>query len=626
MDPRFLALYNRELQHVRDVAGEFAAEFPKIAGRLSLDAFECADPYVERLLEGFAFMAARVQLKFEHGYTRFTQHLLDTLYPGLLAPLPSMLIATFEPQLRDPALAAGCVLPRGTALHARPAPDESTACEFRTAHDITLWPLSVRQADYLPRAGDLAALGVAPTNAAKAGVRIVFDVTAGLRANQLALDWLPLFLRGSGPVPARLHEQLLGHAIGFVVRPVFDANDRRTTAHAWRDAACIRALGFADREALLPPASRRFSGDRLLQEYFAFPSRFLFVEFAELRAALANCDATSFEIVVMLDRADAALERAVDASAFALHCAPAINLFPKRADRVLLDERDTEHHLVVDRTHPLDFEVHTIAGVVGHGADTRQNFRPFYAIGDKAGADDAAWYSVHRAPRQARSRERRKGARSSYAGSEVFLSLVDAREGAFTGNVRELAVDTLCTNRDLPLLMPLGVDDHDFTVESAAPLAAVRCIHGPTPPRPPLAEGEAHWRLIQQLALGTLGVLDAQGEQGAAALRDLLALHADRDETSAARQIEGVRGVSRSPVHRRLPSPGPICFGRGVEITLNCDDAAFEGSSAFLLGAVLEQFFARHVSLNSFSETVLRSTSRGEVMRWPTRLGRRPVC
>src|SRR3954453_8076140 len=103
MDPRLLGHYNRELQHLRDVAGEFAAEFPKIAGRLGLDAFECADPYVERLLEGFAFLAARVQLKFDSGYTRFTQHLLETIYPALLAPLPSMAIAQFEPDLRDPA-------------------------------------------------------------------------------------------------------------------------------------------------------------------------------------------------------------------------------------------------------------------------------------------------------------------------------------------------------------------------------------------------------------------------------------------------------------------------------------------------------------------------------------------
>ena len=623
MDPRFVAHYSRELQHLRETAGEFAAEFPKIAGRLSLDGFECADPYVERLLEGFAFMAARVQLKFDAGYARFTQHLLDTVYPGALAPLPSMLVAQFEPDLRDGNLASGCAVPRGSALRSRIAPDQETACEYRTAHDLALWPLALRSAEYLPRAGDVAALGLATVVTAKpaqAALRLVFDVTAGLRGEQLALDALPLFLRGDGALSAHLLEQLHGQAIGFVVR----GNSARGAWQQFRDATCIRAPGFADDDALLPTDARVFSGHRLLQEYFAFPARFRFVEFAGLQPALARCDAASFEIVVLLDRADAALDRVLDAGAFALHCVPAINLFPKRADRVLLSDREHEHHLVVDRTRPMDYEVHSVAGAVGHGAGGRRRFTPFHALDGAADRAQAAHYSVHRLARTASAQGRRQ--RSSYLGSEVYLSLVDAREQPFAGDLRELAVDTLCTNRDLPLAMPIGGDD-DFTlVGGTAPLVGIRCLNGPTRPRPPHDEGEAHWRLVNQLALNHTSLVDDTTGQGAAALRDLLSLHADPHDPIAQRQLDGVRAISQRPVHRRLPSPGPICFGRGLEITLSCDDRAFEGSGAFLLAAVLEHFFARHVSVNSFTETVLRSTTRGEVMRWPTRLGRRHAC
>jgi type VI secretion system protein ImpG len=626
MDPRFLAHYNRELLHLRDMAGEFAAEYPKIAGRLGLDGFECADPYVERLLEGFAYMAARVQLKFDSGYTRFTQHLLDTVAPDALAPLPSMLVAQFEPDLRDPALATGHAVARGSALRGRLAPDEQTACEYRTGHETTLWPLMVREAAYLSRAGDLAALGIAPERGAQAGIRLVFDVTAGLRADQLALDRLPLFLRGSETLPAHLVEQLLGHRLGFVVRPLAGAGGGEAGRAVWRDADCLRAMGYADDEALLPAGARAFSGHRLLREYFAFPSRFHFVEFTALRPALQRCAATAFEIVVLLARADPALERALDASAFALHCVPAINLFPKRADRVLLNDRDTEHHLVADRTRPLDYEVHSVTGVVGHGGAERLAFQPFYAVGRHGQAGAGAYFSLNRMPRQVSSRQRRKGARSSHLGTEVYLSLVDARETPLRGELRELAVDTLCTNRDLPLLMPLGGSD-DFSLDAAAPLTGIRCVKGPSRPRPPHDDGQAHWQLINQLSLSYLGLLDSDAGQGAAALRDLLALHADSQEPAAGRQIEGLRHVSQRPIHRRLPSAGgPICHGRGLELTLTCDDVAYEGSGAFLLAAVLEQFFARHVSINSFTETVLRSTTRGEVMRWPARPGRRQPC
>src|ERR687883_717551 len=105
MDPRLLNYYNRELQHLREMGAEFAREFPKIAGRLGLEAFECADPYVERLLEGFAFLAARVQLKIDAEFPRFTQHLLELVYPHYLAPTPSMAVVQLKPDLTEGNLA-----------------------------------------------------------------------------------------------------------------------------------------------------------------------------------------------------------------------------------------------------------------------------------------------------------------------------------------------------------------------------------------------------------------------------------------------------------------------------------------------------------------------------------------
>jgi type VI secretion system protein ImpG len=221
--------------------------------------------------------------------------------------------------------------------------------------------------------------------------------------------------------------------------------------------------------------------------------------------------------------------------------------------------------------------------------------------------------------------QRRQGPRSGYAGSEAWISLVDGHESPLRGPVRELALDTLCTNRDLPILMPVGGSD-DFRLETAAPLTGIRCLQGPTLPQAPHEDGETHWRLINLLSLNTLGLLDDDGAASAAAVRDLLGVHAALAPATVARQIAGLRSVGRRPVHRRVPAPGPIVYGRGLEITLDCDDEAFEGSGAFLFGAVLEQFFARHVTLNSFTETVLRSTRRGELMRWPSRIGRRQAC
>ena len=128
MDRRLLRYYNRELQHLREMGGEFAREFPKIAGRLGLEALACADPYVERLLEGFAFLAARVHLKLDAEFPRFTQSMLETIYPHYLTPTPSMAVVQFHPDLTVGARGVGFVVPRDPALGACLGMGEQTAC------------------------------------------------------------------------------------------------------------------------------------------------------------------------------------------------------------------------------------------------------------------------------------------------------------------------------------------------------------------------------------------------------------------------------------------------------------------------------------------------------------------
>jgi type VI secretion system protein ImpG len=169
--------------------------------------------------------------------------------------------------------------------------------------------------------------------------------------------------------------------------------------------------------------------------------------------------------------------------------------------------------------------------------------------------------------------------------------------------------------------MALGLGKTDFIIDSGAPLNASRCLTGPSQPYPSFAEGSMAWRLLNHLSLNYLSLLDNDPQQGALALREMLALYCHPQDLSALRQVEGMRSVSSKPITRRMPSPGPITFGRGLQITVTFDDAAFQGSGAFVLGAVLNYFFAQYVSINSFTETVIKTIGRGEIMRWPARSG-----
>lgn len=625
MDKGFLKRYNDELQYIREASGEFAAEYPKIAGRLGLDREGkevCADPFVERLLEGFAFLTARVRQKFDAEFPRFTQSLLETVYPHYLSPTPSMLIARLEPDLADGALVSGYRVARGATLRAALGRNERTACEYRTAHDVALWPLKLAEAQYYTR--DLGALNLPAGHGARAALRMRFEITAGANGAALkALSHLDVYIRGNDELPVRVYEQVIGRQSGVLLRPV-----ELGRVPLAKPLPSIQRVGFSEDEALLPSSPRTFEGYRLLKEYLSFPARFLFFRMDGLGAALAGTTCTAFDVILLLTVPEPQLEGRIDRTTFDLYCTPAINLSRRRADRVLLTPRAYEHQVIVDRTRPLDFEIYRIEKVTGIGAtaEEQQQFRPFYLARHGDAAGQGAYFSTHRIPRTLTQQEKRFGKNASYSGSEVYLSLVDAASAPYRTDLRQLAIEVLVTNRHLPLTMAVGLEGSDFSLEGGGPVHSVRCVTGPTPPKPAVVEGELLWRLVSHLSLNYFSLVgEAQGEDSAVPFRELLRLYTNEGDRGTHRLLEGVLGVASRPVTRRVSSPGPVAFVRGSELTLRLDEAAFEGTGVFLFGAVAERFFAKFASINSFTETVVVSTQRGEVMRWPIQTGTRPT-
>jgi type VI secretion system protein ImpG len=624
MDPRLLKHYENELSHIREVGGEFARDFPKIAGRLGLDAFECADPYVERLLEGFAFLAARIQLKLDSEFPQLVQNLLEIIYPHFLAPMPSMAIVRFDPDLSKSGLSEGYSIPRGTILRGKLVKSEQTACEYRTAHDLLLWPLEIVRADYFSR--DVAAIELpASVRDAVAGLRVRLRIAPGHKFKTLALENLPIYIQGREELPVTLFEQCLAHSDAVLVNPVGEGE----TWHELLTSDIIQPLGFESQHALLPYQLASFQGYRLLSEYFAFRERYLFVELRGIGSALRRCAGNEVDLIILFNRAETGFTHAVDKSNVTLFCTPAVNLFPKRTDPVHVDNRKSEHHVVPDRTRPLDLEIYQISRVIGlgSGADQKQEFFPFFSLTDQSAEENRGYYAIRRTPRLVTRKQQRFGTRTSYLGSDVYLSLVDRRNAPYSSDLQVLAVETLCTNRDLPLQLPVGTGASDFALEIGAPVNSVRCITGPTPPRPSLAHapGEMIWKLVSHLGLNYLSLTGEGPDEGAGPVREMLRLYADSGDAAMQKQIDGVRTIRSEPIIRQLSTNGPLTFGRGLEVTITLDEDSFEGVGVYLLGAVLEQFFSKYVSINSFTETVLRTVQRQEVMRWPTRIGRRHV-
>lgn len=626
MDAQFLNQYESELAYLRQSGNEFAARFPTLAGRLGMDEFHCSDPFVERLLEGFAFLSARVHRRLDAEFPRFTTALLDSVFPLATRPIPSTGIFRIDPVLDEGSLLAGYKVPRGSRLQSSPAPHAQTGCRFDLTDDVHLWPLRIDDVEFLSR--DQTSPQPLPESFQDPHIRSVLLITLSITVpapfSALPLDQLRFHLRG-GEIAHQLTEYMLGHACGLAIQTV-DAHG----GAKWdiQSSDCVRPVGFEQNQSLFPHDHRVFSGHRLLQEYFMLPEKFMFVDLCGLQPAIARATTGTVRFAIAFNQSTPRLVGRVASEHISLFCAPAINLFKRRTDRVWLDTTQHEHQLIADRSRVNDYEIWSIENMTLHSTVTNQEFacQPMYASNahDQPSSVDSLYYGLERRPRV--TQDRLKDARTAYLGTDAMISLTDSSRSPRIEEFQQLSATTYCTNRALPLLTPANGWRDAFQIETAGPFHRVVCLIGPTCPRPALAsvEGETAWRLVNHLTPNYTSLVD-DDVAGCSMLRELLRLFCPSDHHAGLRQIDGVQNVRNAAIVRRIQAGGPLSYARGVEIELCCDEQAFDGGNAFLLGAVLEQFFARYATLNSFTELHLTSSQRGSIYRWSPRSGTTPL-
>ncbi|MEM7188361.1 MAG: type VI secretion system baseplate subunit TssF [Pseudomonadota bacterium] len=655
MNREFMELYNRELGLFYEHAEEFAEEYPGVAERLGAMTQDNPDPMIGALLEGAAFLATRVQLKMKHEFSHFTDNLLEQLVPNFLSPIPSVVNVQVQPEYGDPALRDGVRLERGAYLDATYRErDREIACRYRLTSKIHLTPLDIVKAEYIGSVAPLEALDLTVPREAAAGLRLTFKVRSTknievepkaelsaedskLWAKGVKIPTLRVNLIGGESDAVAIYEQIFGHSVKVALR--------------WRQAdlnwytktllldEVLEQIGFDDDEALYPIDHRVFRGFDFIRDYFTSPQCFLGFRLKDFGKHLEAVQAAEFELIFVFDDINSRLTTVIEEDQFGLHCAPAINLFEKNCDRVHLTSNDYEHQIVPERTRYLDFEPHRIISVhaMRSGEGERHPVHPIYTSPeDQTAYGHALFYSVRRMQRRRTGRENRFGAAHDYMGTDMFLTLTGHEMMVDDGEeLSELSVRALCSNRHLPEDLPVGETGADFILLDNDQLR-VSAVTQPSKPREPLItgvsdrsrpnySGENSWRLINMLALNHLGLVANRTGEGARALKDVLSLFADLSDNISERRIRGVRSVSGRPVTRRVRALSGVAAARGLEVTITIEDKAFEGSGAFLLGAVLDRFLTEYVSLNQFTQTVIRTPERNVIMRWPPRLGRRQI-
>lgn len=626
MRDELLSYYERELIFLRRMGAEFAKRYPKIAARLQLDDEKIEDPHVERMIESFAYLTARVSLKLDDEYPEITEAFLNMLYPHYLAPIPSMAIAQFSFGSSKDKISAVQQMERGTKLNSRPV--EGSPCRFRTAYDVDLYPIEIESASL-----DSLAPKDGRGKFTECEIRISMRCYGNGNLHEFNRgdggqkpSSFRFYLDGDPQLVYPLYEIIFNHATAVEFRPREAPITSKTMTNFQAKlpdpiiipaADAIRSVGFSDDESLLPYTKRSFAGYRLLTEYFAFPYKFLFFDIAGVDKAIESKFGSHFDLIIHLRDVTPPVAP-VTVDTFRIGCTPIVNLFSRLSDPIYLSQQKFEYQVIPDVHRQSATEIYSVDEVITSDprSSVTREFAPFYSIKHAYGDEtDKAYWSAVRRPSQ----------RLNDDGTEVFVSLVDSKFDPAKPAVDVLNVKATCTNRDLPAKLPFGGKEGDFEVEGTALLSKVRCLTKPTETIRPPQRRSAQWRLISHLSLNFLSLVN--GENGSPeALQEMLMLYNFDDSSVTRKQILGIVGVESRKVVRQIGGRIGAGFVRGIETTITIDEEQYVGSGYFLFSCVLERFMALYSSLNSFNQLVLRTTQQeNDVRRFNPRAGEREL-
>ncbi|VAW68069.1 Protein ImpG/VasA [hydrothermal vent metagenome] len=606
MADELLPYYEKELAFIRQMGAEFADEHPKIAGRLGINAETIEDPHVSRLIEGFAYLNARIQHKLDDDFPELSDALLEVLFPHYQRPIPSMSIIQFVAD--EEKLEATYKLPENSLLETEQFQGET--CRFSTVYETHLHPFRIEDANLLgspfttPGSKYLkGANGVLKLSLKTFNEEITF---ADIKPQRVRL-----YLKGQPQHINPLYELLLNKCLA-----IYMTTSETGSKPVRLPPGVIKTVGFGVDEGLLPYPDSSFMGYRLLTEYFAFPEKFMFIDIEGFADKITDEYEDTLEFYIYLSESSIELEHNISTDTFQMNCSPAVNLFAHRTDPIKLDHTTTEYQVIADARRPVGYEIYSIEKVTAStSSGNKEVYLPIYGTNheNQDNENHAYWFT-----------NRRDAKMSNYMrddGTDVFLSLVDLYFNPNNPDDRTLNIESICSNRDQPAKLPFSADQPNLQcMDSAPPCERIRCVTQPTITVRPSMRNNARWRLISHLSLNHLSITGR--DNATSALREILRLYDFKESSVNRAQIESISRVSTRAISAPLTIDGRTTLCRGIEVEIELDGSQLTGSSSYLFATVLEHFFALYCSLNSFTRVLVKLKNKeGYLKKCPPRAG-----
>ena len=581
LDDLLLDYYQRELTYLRRASESFARRYPKIARRLELGPGESADPHVERLLESFAVLTARIQRTLDDEYSELTDGLLEQFYPYASRPLPSMTIVQFEADPTQGSVGTGYTVPCNTPLlHVNAG---GTTVRWRTSADVTLWPIALESAQLLNAE---EAQSVTSDASLQAALRLSLRCTGAFTFGALPVERLRVRLAGSPVNAATLYDLLCAHsATTWVQLP-----DTPIEALAGKP----EPVGFSETEALLPLEDGVHPAFRLLVEYFAFPEKFAFFDLPFKPPSTAG---SQLDLLIGFTTAPGG-RLSLHTHDFALGCTPALNLFARTSEPLRPDNTQREMRVSPDTHREASTEIYAVRKVRAVTGREVVEVPPYYGL--EHGTASRLYWHVRRV----------SGMHPSRPGSDMMLTFVDTCFAPTNAPERTLTAELLCTNRHFAHTLEPGAA---LSFEQPGPVASVRIAHRPTRQLAATLDGSARWRLASQFMLNHASIVS--GPQALQTLREMLELHNLAASPSGQRQITGLTAVRSEAVVGHVGDDLWRGWRNGLKVSIELDETHFVGASTVMFSGVLAHFFSLYASVNRFVHTALVRDGR-EIHAW----------